>query len=177
MEDFKKLQLVIVDVETTGMNPNEGHSVIEVAGQKIQGEEILSTFESLIRISKLLPAESQAIHGITDEMLAESGRPVLDVFNEFREFTNGCVLVGHNIGFDMSFINSEYSRLEQPHLENETLDTLALAKRYLIIPSYSLKNVAAYLKVSQPEAHRALADVDVTRQVLLKLIERARQAK
>jgi len=177
MANIKDLQLVVVDVETTGMRPDEGHSVIEIAGQKIQGEKLLATFDSLIRIPKPIPPEGQAIHGITDEMLAKSGRPALDVFNEFREFAKSCVLVGHNIGFDMSFINSEYSRLEQTCLENETLDTIALAKRYLIIPSYSLKNVAAYLKVPQPSSHRALADVDVTRQVLLKLIERAKQEK
>lgn len=169
----KLVELVVLDVETTGMKPEEGHSIIELAGQRLRGTEIIGTFDALISYDKPLDPEVVAVHGITEAMLAETGRARADVFAEFREFVQGAVLVGHNIAFDLGFLNSEYARLGQPALANETLDTIEIAKKYLLIASYSLKNVAAYLEVPQPSAHRALADVETTRDVLFKLIERA----
>jgi DNA polymerase-3 subunit alpha (Gram-positive type) len=156
----KPIELVVLDVETTGMKPEDGHSVIEVAGQRLRNEEVIAVYD--------------ALHGITNEILAAEGRARAEVMNEFREFCKDAVLVGHNIAFDMGFLNAEYRRLGQPPLENRTIDTIEIAKKYLLIPSYSLKNVAAYLQVPQPKAHRALADVETTTAVLIKLIERAK---
>ncbi|USN53777.1 MAG: 3'-5' exonuclease [Candidatus Nomurabacteria bacterium] len=169
------LELVVLDVETSGMRPEDGHCVIELGAQRLRGTEILASFDYLIKPSRPLDPESQAVHGITEAELLEKGREPAEVFAEFREFSKDAVLVGHNVGFDLAFINAEYRRLGQEALTNEILDTIALARRYLILPSYSLKNVAAYLKVPQPSAHRALADVQTTTEVLLKLIERAKQ--
>jgi DNA polymerase III alpha subunit (gram-positive type) len=72
-----------------------------------------------------------------------------------------------------SFLNKHFTRHGLPVLANSVLDTLVLARQYLILPSYSLESVARYLKVDQPQAHRAMADVETTRQVFLKLVERA----
>ena len=170
-------RLVVIDVETTGMNPNEGHSVIEVAAQELTGRLMGKTYQALVKLDRPLDPEVSAIHGITDELLALEGRDRSQVFKELMEFIADSVLVGHNIGFDLAFLNAEQTRLEQPVYSNETLDTLELAKRYLILPSYSLKTIAAYLEVPQPTSHRALADVETTRQVFIKLVERAKQAK
>ncbi len=168
------VEIVVLDVETTGMKPEDGHSVIEVAGQRLRGEEVIGVFDALITIDRSLDPEVVAVHGITNELLAAEGRVRAEVMNEFRDFCKDAVLVGHNIAFDMGFLNAEYKRLGQPPLENRTIDTIEIAKKYLLLASYSLKNVAAYLKVPQPKAHRALADVETTTHVLLKLIERAR---
>lgn len=167
-------KLIILDVETTGFRPDEGHEIVELAAQKILGSNILEEFHALLRPSRPLDPEVIAIHGITDELLALEGRPAGDVIPEFVRFAGTDTLVGHNVGFDLGFLNAHLERLGLPKLMNPTIDTLEVARRLLILPSYSLEKVAQYLKVPQPEAHRALADVNTTRQVLLQLFARAR---
>lgn len=166
--------IVILDVETTGFHPNNGDEMIELAAQKIDGSKVVATFDSLIIPSKPVPRESTEINGISQELLEKEGKPIESVLDEFVRFINGATLVGHNISFDMSFLNAHLTQLGRPLLSNPTLDTLELARRYLILPGYSLEKVARYLKVSQPAAHRAMPDVETTREVFIKLQKRAK---
>lgn len=168
-------QLVVVDVETTGFRPDEGHEIIEIGAQKILREKILGEFHAFLRPARSFDPEITKFNGITEEMLALEGRPANEVIPEFLTFAGGNTLVGHNIAFDVGFINAHLARLGMPKLANPMMDTIAIAKRLLIIPSYSLEKVAAYLKVPQPTAHRAMADVNTTREVLLKLFARAKR--
>lgn len=167
-------QLVILDVETTGFKPELGHEIIEIGALKIVRDKILGEFHAMVKPTRPVDPDSQKIHGITDDMLAAEGKPAGDVFPAFVEFAGKNVLVGHNIKFDMGFINFHLAKLGLDPLKNGTMDTLDIAKRLLILPSYSLERVAQYLKVPQPLAHRALADVTTTHGVLLKLFERAK---
>lgn len=167
--------LVVIDVETTGLKPEEGHDVIEVAAQKIRGKEVVGEYVRLIETGRILDAEVMKVHGISNELLALEGKPASVVFPELLTFLGSCPIVGHNVGFDIGFINSHLDRLGLPRLANPVLDTLILARKHLLIPSYSLAKVAAYLKVPQPLAHRAKADVETTREVFWKLVERAQQ--
>jgi DNA polymerase III epsilon subunit family exonuclease len=166
--------LIVLDVETTGFRPDEGHEIIELAAQKFARTSVLDEFTALLRASKPLDPEVVQIHGITDELLATEGKAAADVLPKFLDFIGRHTLVGHNIGFDLGFLNAHLRRLGLQPIANPTMDTVEIAKRLLILPSYSLEKVALYLKVPQPQAHRALADVNTTRQVLLKLFERAR---
>lgn len=167
-------QLVVLDVETTGFRPDEGHEIVELAAQKILRDQVLEEFHALVRASRPLDPEVIRIHGITDELLALEGKAPQDVFPAFVTFIGGRTLVGHNIAFDLGFLNAHLMRLGLAKLANPTIDTIEVAKRLLILPSYSLEKVAQYLKVPQPEAHRALADVNTTREVLLRLFARAK---
>ena len=167
--------LVVIDVETTGLRPDEGHEIIEVAAQKIRGREVLGEYVQLVETGRILDAEATRVHGITNELLALEGKPASEVFPALVQFIGNAPLVGHNVGFDIGFINAHLDRLGLPRLANTPMDTLGIAKRYLLIPSYSLEKVAAYLKVPQPLAHRAKADVETTREVFWKLVERAQK--
>ncbi|MDP2789650.1 MAG: 3'-5' exonuclease [bacterium] len=169
--------LVVLDVETTGLKPEEGHEVIEVAAQKIQDKLVVGEYVSFIETSRILDPEVVRVHGISNELLALEGRPASKVFPELVAFIGSCPIVGHNVNFDMGFINAHLVRLGLSKLTNPLVDTLTYARKYLLIPSYSLAKVAAYLKVPQPLAHRAKADVETTREVFWKLIERAQLAK
>jgi len=169
-------QYAIVDVETTGFKPHEGHSIIEIAAEKLVGEKVVDAYHSLVMTDMMIEEESLSIHGITNDTLNKEGRPDSLVIPELVDFLSDHILIGHNIGFDLAFINAHLTKLNLPMLTNRTIDTVELARKYLIIPSYSLKKVAAYLKVHQPSAHRAQVDVEVTRNVFIKLNERA-QAK
>ena len=169
--------VVVIDVETTGLKPEEGHDVIEVAAQKIRGKDVIGEYVRLIETGRILDAEVVRVHGISNELLAVEGKPASVVFPELLAFLGNTPIVGHNVGFDIGFINSHLDRLGLPRLANPVLDTLTLARKQLLIPSYSLAKVAAYLKVPQPQAHRAKADVETTREVFWKLVERAQTAK
>jgi len=169
--------LVVLDVETTGLKPEDGHEIIEVAAQKIQGREVISEYISLVATNRIIDAATEKVHGISNALLAVEGRPGSEVFPELVKFIGQAPIVGHNINFDLGFINAHLKRLGMPLLQNQPVDTLSQARRYLLMPSYSLGKVAAYLKVPQPLAHRAKADVETTREVFWKLIERAKNGK
>lgn len=166
-------EFIVLDVETTGFKPEDGHVVIEVAAQRMRGRDVADQFHSLVKSRRPLDPNNVKFNGISEDLLAREGKAPDEVFPALRTFVGSSVLIGHNIPFDLGFLNSHFLRLDLPLLQNQTLDTLELSRRYLIIPSYSLESVARYLKVPQPQAHRALADVDTTRQVFLKLVERA----
>lgn len=171
------LDFVVLDVETTGLDPTKGDEVIEIAAQKIHGRDVVGEFVSLVKTTKPIPAEATKIHGITQADIDAEGKDVADVVPELVTFIGDTVIIGHNVKFDLGFINEHLKRLNLPPLTNQSIDTLEIAKRYLILASYRLSNVATYLKVSQPSAHRALVDVITTREVFYKLIDRAQGKK
>lgn len=172
-------EFVVLDVETTGLEPAAGHEVIEIGAQKIHGRDVVGEFVSLVKPSRPLPIDVVAFHaknGITQDLLDQEGKRPDDVVPELVKFIGDAIIIGHNVQFDMGFINEHLKRLGLPALKNQTIDTIEIAKRYLLLASYRLSNVAAYLKIPQPSAHRALVDVITTREVFYKLIEKA-QAK
>lgn len=174
------LDFVVLDVETTGLDPTAGHDVIEIGAQKIHGRDVVGEFVSLVKPSRPLPADVIAFHaknGITQKLLDTEGKQPDDVVPELVTFIGDAVIVGHNVQFDLGFINEHLQRLNRPILTNQSIDTIEIAKRYLLLASYRLSNVAAYLKIPQPSAHRALVDVITTREVFYKLIERAQGKK
>ncbi|MFA6512367.1 MAG: 3'-5' exonuclease [Patescibacteria group bacterium] len=168
---------VIFDTETTGLEPTEGHDIIEIGAEKLVNGKVVDVFDSLLTTERTLDPDVVAIHGITNALIEKEARLSAEVISDFLGFIEGTVLVAHNAGFDIAFLNEHLRRQGVPPIENRVLDTLAIARRELVLPSYSLQSVAIYLKVPQPKAHRALADVQTTRKVFLKLIERAKQRR
>lgn len=167
-------EFVVLDVETTGLDHAKGDEVIEIAAQKIRGKEVIGEFVRLVKPTRPVPADSIKVHGITNEQLQLEGVPADDAVPALVEFMGSAIIVAHNAAFDVGFINAHLKKLNRPELTNQVIDTIEIAKRYLILASYRLSNVAAYLKVPQPSAHRALVDVITTREVFFKLIERAK---
>ena len=164
---------VVLDVETTGLKA-ETDEIIEIGAQKCQGRTVLGEFENLIKASRPLSPEVTAVNNITQAMLDAEGRGQEEVLKEFREFVGDHIIVAHNAPFDVGFLNASMKRHGIPEFGNRVIDTIEIAKKYLILASYKLSNVAAYLKVEQPSAHRSMVDVITTREVFLKLIERAK---
>lgn len=163
---------VFVDVETTGFKPEEGHEILEIAAQRFERGALVGTFHALLASTRPSAQLASDIHGITAEELAAKGREPSDVLPRFVDFCREATLVGHNVAFDLTFLNSALRRLDLPPLTNACVDTVELAQRTLILPSYSLERVAAFLKVVQPVSHRAMPDVETTREVYFKLLER-----
>lgn len=170
---FLPLQFVILDSETSGMRPGNGHSIVELAAQKIRGRDVVDEFVMLVNPGHALDPEAAAVHGITELELIAKGSPPGTVFPAFLRFIGSLPLVAHNVGFDVAFLNEHHRRLDLPPLANPLVDSIAIARQRLLLPSYSLESVARFLKIPQPNAHRALADVITLREVLFKLVERA----
>lgn len=163
---------VILDTETTGLYPEGGDEVVELAAEKLVRGEVVETFHALLRPTRPVPPDAIAVHGLTDEYLRQYGQGHDEVFPRLAAFIVGAVLVGHNIRrFDMPFIAAHFQALGLKMPNNELCDTLELAREYLTLPNYKLGTVAANFGISINGAHRAAVDVSITRQVLLRFLE------
>lgn len=164
----------VFDTETTGLDPRKGHRIIEIAGVRIENGVIdeTRTFTALVNPERPIPWEAKQVHKISDEEVCTA--PTIDsVLPEFLNFAAGSVLVAHNADFDMGFLRVEkemcWGYVDLP----ECMCTMRLSRT--VFPSefrHNLDTLAARLALSIPEArHRALPDVLLTAQALLKMIE------
>ena len=163
----------VIDVETTGGGPETG-GLTEVGAAKFRGGECLGTFATLVDPHAAIPPFVTELTGITDEMV-RSAPPLPGALAFFVEFVGPSVLVGHNVVYDLGFINAALERLERPPLENPVVDTLTLARRLVgpEIPNCRLATLAAAMRLAHRPAHRALEDVMATADLLHRLIEDA----
>ncbi|HEX2325588.1 MAG TPA: exonuclease domain-containing protein, partial [Chloroflexota bacterium] len=161
----------VVDVETTG-GRTETHRILEVAVVCLDGGQVSQHYTSLVNPLCPVPAVVTELTGITQEMVEEA--PTADaVLAEVRAATGDRVLVGHNLGADLSFLNYEALWHDLPPFDNPALDTEALAQRLLPdLRRPSLTRVAAALGLTPPLRHRALPDARLTAAVLLTLLRR-----
>jgi DNA polymerase-3 subunit alpha (Gram-positive type) len=114
------------------------------------------------------------VNRISDEMLKDA--PAFDeVLPSFLDFIGDACLVAHNIKFDLGFLSHELSRMRGGNISNtKTLDTLKMARGLLPgLPRYSLLSIAHSLDVGDRQEHRAMADVELTFKVFIKLLEAA----
>ena len=162
--------LVVVDVETTGFYPDAGDEIIELAAEKLINRQVVDTFHAFISPSRSVPADAIAVHGLDDFFLKKHGEEAAVIFPRFARFIEEAMLVGHNIRrFDYYFLTAHFARLNLPRPANDILDTLELARAILSLPNYKLATVAAHFDISTTGAHRAMADVVMTREILLRL--------
>lgn len=162
--------VVVFDVETTGLSSTDDE-VIDLGAVKFQGGRIVAEFDALLRPSRRL-GESATVHGISEETLFKQGRDPAEVFREFARFSDGAVLVGHNVGFDLSMIRAQAARLGVPIHTGIWDDTLDLARRLLSLERYDLGTVSTHLETRSRPSHRALADARTTAEILLDLARR-----
>lgn len=115
-------KLVFVDVETTGLDHNKGHRIIEIGAIAMEDGKIVSEFQSLIFVKHLIPRHVSQIHRITNGMLVDQPTPE-QIYPKFKEFISDSLLVAHNADFDMRFLRAEFGRLNLL-LQNKSICTL-----------------------------------------------------
>ncbi len=157
---------VAIDVETTGLVAGVDE-IIEVAAVKFRGDEVLETFQRLVQPRHSLPIKIAQLTGISAADL-QSAPPFHAVAPEVVRFVKSYPVVGHSVGFDIRMLAAQGLKLAQPSYDTFDLATLLLPGQ----PSYNLGALAAALGIPHPDAHRALADADVTRQVFMALLRR-----
>jgi DNA polymerase III epsilon subunit len=164
------VSFVILDTETTGLNPAFGDKIIEIALLKVRNREIIDRFESFINPGRPISPGASAINGITDEMVKFSPY-FTQIVDQILAFIQDSVLVIHNAKFDLGFIASQLHLAKLSFPSNPVLDTIRLAKQaYPNLVSYSLGNLAGALDIVPEHLHRAMDDVEITARVFNKIL-------
>lgn len=158
----------VLDLETTGMKPEQGAEIVEMAVYQVQGSSLLARFVTLVKPSSPLPSWIPRFNGITDALVANAPGISL-VYPRLQEFLGGLPWLAHNLRFDFRFLQHAAQKLSMPLPGGERLCSLKLARRLLPARSYSLANLSRELYLPYPPAHRAEADVRATWQLLLYL--------
>jgi DNA polymerase-3 subunit epsilon/ATP-dependent DNA helicase DinG len=163
---------VSLDIETTGLNP-ERDEILEIGAIRFKGDHIYDTFNMFVNPGQPIPYKIQQLTGITQADVA-GAPPVRAILPELRRFVGDNPIIGHNIGFDLSFL-ARYDLFQQ----NISIDTFELAS--ILLPHASRYNLSAllnYLNVPLPpgeQVHRALDDAQATYRLFQALLDQARR--
>jgi DNA polymerase III epsilon subunit family exonuclease len=169
-------EFVALDVETTGLRPTQ-QRIIEIAIIRYQDGVEVERMVSLCHPGRGIPQYIAKLTGITNELVADAP-PFVRIAEEVVRRLDGKLIVGHNVAFDVAFLNAELQRLNQPKLINERIDTMSMATRLLTgVRRPNLEAVAKLLGIPGRDrrVHRAAADATVTAEVALRLVDLARQ--
>jgi DNA polymerase III epsilon subunit family exonuclease len=169
---LEEVEFTIFDTETTGLEPESGDRVVELAALRLKGGKELAVFESLVNPRRQISPAAFQVNRITPEML--SGAPGIEkVLPEFLRFIAGSCLCSYNAVFDLGFLENEIRLCRLPALNNIlAADILKMARRLLpALGRYSLGFVAESLGIKARQEHRALSDVRMTREIFLRLTD------
>jgi DNA polymerase III subunit epsilon len=164
------LDVVVVDVETTGWLPEES-AITEIGAVRLNGGQVTGEFSTLVRPAWPIPADIIKLTGITEEMVRRAP-PAASALPAFLAFASGCVLAAHNAPFDLSFLTSASKSCGIAWPPVAVIDTAVLARMVLTpdqVPDCRLATLASYFGTRTVPCHRALADAKATAEVLLGL--------
>ena len=169
------MRQIVLDTETTGLEPEQGHRVIEIGCvEVIDRRRTGKSYHQYIQPDRESDEGALEVHGITSEFLADKPR-FADIAQEFIDFIGGAELVIHNAPFDVGFLNHELKLLEglyQPISKQCTiLDTLILARQLHPGQRNSLDALCKRYEIdnSQRELHGALLDAEILSDVYLAM--------
>ncbi|MBQ7359714.1 MAG: PolC-type DNA polymerase III [Lachnospiraceae bacterium] len=165
---LSKESYVVFDFETTGFSP-VNNRIIEIGAVKVCDGKIVDRFSTFINPCVPIPYEIEKLTGITDDMVLDAPQ-VAEIFPEFIEFCQGCVLVAHNAGFDMSFLNENAKRLDIP-VDFTSIDTVGVSQMLLDQNKHTLDAIAKTLGISLENHHRAVDDAECTALIFLRFLE------
>jgi DNA polymerase-3 subunit epsilon len=170
---------IILDTETTGLDPSDGHRIIELACIELESHiPTGKSFHTLIQPERDIPEESIRVHGLSPDKLEHA--PVFaSIADAFLAFIGEAPLVIHNAEFDLKFLNAELVRLGRTVLPpSRGVDTIALAKRRFPGARYSLDELCRRFSIdlSARTKHGALIDAELLAKVYLELVG-GRQAR
>lgn len=173
MKSNQTLRQVVLDTETTGINPKEGHKIIEIGCVELLNRRLTQNrFHVYLNPDREIDAGAIEVHGITNEFLQDKPR-FADVVEDFMTFIAGAELIIHNAAFDVGFLNHELSQLDGERRSVEAIstvfDTLTYARKKhpgarnsldALCKRYSIDN-------SHRELHGALLDAEILADVYL----------
>ncbi len=171
----KDIRQVVLDTETTGLNPKEGHKIIEIGCVEMINRRIThNTFHVYINPDRVIDAEAIEVHGITNEFLQDKPR-FADIVDDYLAFTKDAELIIHNAPFDVGFLNHELSQLKTGKTTVEAhstiFDTLPFARKKYPGARASLDALCKRFGIdnSHRELHGALLDSEILAEVYLAM--------
>lgn len=169
-ELLKSLNFCVIDLETTGGNP-ETDRIIEIGMVKIENLKLTEEQNFLVNPEKEIPEFIQKLTGIKSADVAHSPK-IEEIIDEIVQFVGDSILVAHNTSFDIPFLNGTLKKLGRPTLENKVICTNIMTK-YLIpdIMSSNLTYMSQIFNIEHSQAHRASEDAKASGRLLLKYLE------
>jgi DNA polymerase-3 subunit epsilon len=151
---------IVIDTETTGLDPNDGHRIVEIACVELMHHVPTGRkFHCYLNPGRDMPEDALAVHGLTAEFLAS--QPAFEaIVDEFATFIADDRLVIHNAEFDLAFINAELARLGRPALACAFVDTLAVARRRFPGAPASLDALCRRFAIDLTAREKHGADID-----------------
>ncbi len=167
------LREIILDTETTGLDPAAGHRIVEIgAVELVHHVPTGRHFHHYVNPGREIPAEALAVHGLTNELLKD--RPnFAQICVSLLEFLGDAVLVMHNALFDLAFLNAELAQAGGPLIDAaRVIDTLQLARNRHPTAANSLEALCKRYDIddSRREKHGALLDAELLAEVYIELI-------
>ena len=164
---------IVLDTETTGLNVRDGHRIVEIGCLEL--ENLIPTkkkFHCYINPERKVSEKALAVHGYTDEFLSNK-KKFIEIADEFLSFIKDKRLIIHNAEFDLSHLNNELKILGKDKINNEIVDTLALARDKFPGGSLSLDALCKRYRIdnSKRTQHTALIDCDLLAKVYINLID------
>jgi DNA polymerase-3 subunit epsilon len=164
-------RLVVLDTETTGLNPQDGHRIIEIGCVELVNRRLTGKrFHVYINPDRVIDDGAVAVHGITSQFLMDKPR-FNEIAAEFIAFITGAELVIHNAPFDVGFINHEFAKLKQGEVSkySTVFDTLSYARKKHPGQRNSLDALCKRYNIdnSHRELHGALLDAEILAEVFL----------
>ena len=170
------LDAVVLDTETTGLDPRKAR-IVEIAAVRLVGGRLNTSapFRRLVQPGEPIPAAATRIHSINETAVA--GAPAFaGVWPEFSAYLGAAILVGHTIGFDLAVLTRECERIGKAWQATPTLDTRMLAQvAEPELAGYSLEELAAWLGLKITNRHSALGDATAAARIFCALVPRLRE--
>ncbi|VYU10159.1 AAA family ATPase [Clostridium tertium] len=171
IEEFKKDNIIVFDVESTGTDVTEDE-IIQIAAVKIDSTgNVIQSFEKFLKNKKSVK-DSFKVHGFSDEFLRDKGEEKTKVLEEFIEFSRDSIIVGHNVQYDINILTSELSRnkIEGPKFK-AFYDTLDIYRRFhRNLSNYKLETLSKIFDTDNKPSHDAMDDILATKDILVKAI-------
>lgn len=174
---YKNNQIVVLDVESTGLSTTQDE-IVQIAAICYGEKGVTDELDVLVKPSRKV-GDSFYVHGFSDEQLEAEGLAPREALSRLYAFTEGKVIVGHNVNYDMQIINSMLSRLNMNRIEGRPIyDTLDLSyKVYPKLSDHKLETLSKMIVTEVKPTHNAMQDILATSEVLKHLLERILEKK
>ena len=164
---------IVLDTETTGISVKEGHRIVEIGC--IELDNLIPTkknFHCYLNPDRKVSEKALEVHGYTDEFLSTK-KKFKEVADDFLSFIKGKKIIIHNAEFDLGHLNNELKIIGKKKIENEIVDTLALARDKFPGSSLSLDALCKRYKIdnSKRTKHTAIIDCELLTKVYVNLID------
>lgn len=163
---------IVLDTETTGLDPAAGHRIVEIAGLELLNHVPTGrSFREYLNPDRDMPEEAEKIHGLSAQFLSDKPR-FKDIVQDFLDFIGDAKLVIHNAQFDLKFLNAELKAVALAPLTDErAIDTVAMARKRFPGAQVSLDALCRRFEIdnSARSFHGALLDCELLAEVYLEL--------